>query len=76
VRLATPQAKPITIDLMMLYAKRAESRSLWIDRLLAVSVEQVNETFRNSGLGNIVLRLVHTQAVNYDESTGDHFDHL
>jgi hypothetical protein len=70
------EAKPVTIDLMMLYTKRAESRSLRIDRLLSVSVEQVNETFRNSGLGNISIRLVHTQAVNYDEAGGTHFEHL
>jgi hypothetical protein len=31
---------------------------------------------RNSGLGNISLRLVHTQAIDYDESDGDHFEHL
>jgi hypothetical protein len=61
---------------MMLYTRRAENRSLRIDRLQAVSVEQVNETFRNSHLGNISLRLVHTQVVDHDESGGTHFDHL
>ena len=70
------EAKPIVIDVMLLYTKRAASRYLRPDRLLAMAVEQANDTFRNSGLGNITLRLVHTQAVDYDESEGEHFDHL
>jgi hypothetical protein len=40
------------------------------------SVKQGNETLRNSGLGNIRLRLVHTEVVDYDETEGEHFDHL
>jgi peptidyl-Asp metalloendopeptidase len=70
------EAKQVVIDVMLLYTKRAASRYLRPDRLLAMAVEQANDTFRNSGLGNISLRLVHTQAVDYDESEGEHFDHL
>ena len=44
--------------------------------LLALAIEQANQTFRNSGLGNINLRLVHTQLIDYDETGGDQFDHL
>ena len=44
--------------------------------LSALAVEQTNETFRNSGLGNIKLRLVHTQLIDYDEAGADLFDHL
>ena len=70
------EAKQVVIDVMLLYTKRAASRYLRPDRLLAMAIEQANDTFRNSGLGNISLRLVHTQAVDYDESEGEHFDHL
>ena len=70
------EAEQVTIDVMMLYTNRASRRSLRTERLLAVSIEEVNETFRNSGLGNISLRLVHTELVDYDESDGSHFDHL
>ena len=44
--------------------------------LSALAIEQANQTFRNSGLGNISLRLVHTQLIDYDESGADQFDHL
>ena len=42
----------------------------------ALSIEQANQTFRNSGLGNISLRLVHTQLIDYDEAGVDQFDNL
>jgi hypothetical protein len=71
------EAKKIEIDLMMLYTKKAASRYVRDPAdLLTMAVEQANEAFRNSGLGNISLRLVHTQAIDYDESEGEHFDHL
>ena len=71
------ESKKIVIDLMMLYTKKAASRYVRDPQdLLAMAVEQANDTFVNSGLGNISLRLVHTQAIDYDESEGEHFDHL
>jgi hypothetical protein len=71
------EGKPVVIDLMMLYTKRVASRYVREPAdLLAMGIEQANETFRNSGLGNVSLRLVHTQAIDYDESKGEHFDHL
>jgi hypothetical protein len=71
------EAKKIVIDLMVLYTKRAAQHYVRDPAdLLAMAVEQANDAFRNSGLGNISLRLVHTQAVDYDESEGDHFEHL
>jgi peptidyl-Asp metalloendopeptidase len=70
------ESKSIVIDVMLLYTKKAASRYLRPDRLLAMAIEQANDTFRNSGLGNISLRLVHTQSIDYDESDGEHFDHL
>ncbi len=71
------EAKKITIDVMLLFTKKAASHYLRDPGdLLALSVEQANETFRNSGLGNISLRLVHFQEIDYDEAGADQFDHL
>ncbi|HEU0058386.1 MAG TPA: M12 family metallo-peptidase [Hyphomicrobiaceae bacterium] len=71
------EAKKIEIDLMLLYTRKSASQYVRDPKdLLAMAVEQANDAFRNSGLGNISLRLVHTQAVDYDESEGDHFEHL
>ena len=63
------EAKPITIDLMLLYTPNAASHHIGDPaELLALGIEQANETFRNSGLSNIKLRLVHTEAIDYDEA--------
>jgi hypothetical protein len=71
------EAKKVTIDLMMLYTKRAASRYLQGPKdLIELAVEQANETFRNSGIPNVNLRLVHAQMIDYDEADGAKFDHL
>ena len=71
------EAKKITIDLMLLYTQKAASRYIRDPGdLLELAVEQANETFRNSGLGNISLQLVHKQLIDYDETGGDQFTHL
>ena len=71
------EAKSITIDVMMLYTKNAAAQYIGDPAdLLELAIEQANDTFRNSGIGNIKLRLVHTAEVDYDESDGDHFTHL
>jgi hypothetical protein len=68
------EAKDITIDLMMLYTKKAASQYICDPAdLIELAVEQVNETFRNSGVGNVKLRLIHTQLIDYDETAGDQF---
>jgi hypothetical protein len=43
---------------------------------MQLAIEQANESFRNSGLGNISLRLVHAQAVDYDEEGAEQFTDL
>jgi len=71
------EAKNITIDVMLLYTPNVASRYVRDPAdLLAVAIDETNETFRNSGLGNISLRLVHTQPINYDGSVEDQFTHL
>ena len=71
------EAKEVTIDLMVLYTKGASAHyARSPSDLLALAVEQANETFRNSGIGNVRLRLVHHQEIDYDEAGADQFDHL
>jgi Metallo-peptidase family M12 len=71
------EAKDITIDVMLLYSRNvAELYIRKPEDLLALAIEETNQTFRNSGLGNIKLRLVHTQLVDYDGSEDDQFTHL
>lgn len=71
------EAKHITIDVMVLYTKNVAKRYIRDPAdLLALSIEETNESFRNSGLGNIKLRLVHTEEVDHDGTTDDQFTHL
>jgi hypothetical protein len=62
---------------MVLYTGKVASKYIDINAdLIALSIEQANESFVNSGLGNIKLHLVHRQQIDYDESDGEHFNHL
>ena len=62
---------------MMLYTKRVATHYVRDpEDLLALAVEDTNETFKNSGLGNISSRLVHTQLIDYEDSDDDQFTHL
>jgi hypothetical protein len=71
------EAKTITIDLMVLYTGNVAKRYIRDPAdLLTLAVEETNQTFRNSGLGNISLRLVHSQLIDYDGTTEDQFTHL
>jgi hypothetical protein len=70
-------AKKITIDVMVLYTNKVAPHYIEIETdLLALSIEQANESLRNSGLANVKLALVHSQPIDYDESQGEHFHHL
>ena len=69
--------KKITIDVMVLYTKQVVAKYIDVEKdLIALGIEQANESFANSGLTNIKLRLVHSDQVDYDDSDGEHFDHL
>src|SRR5262245_33520639 len=77
VELRALQANKVTIELMMLYTPKAAGHyKNSMAELIALAVKQINGSFRNSGLENISLRLVHTQMIDYDETDGEHFDHL
>jgi len=41
-----------------------------------MAIEQANASFANSELSNVKLRLVHLEQIDYDESSGEHFNHL
>jgi hypothetical protein len=70
------QARTVSIDLMMLYSARAAGHYMNMPDLIALAIKQINTSFRNSGLANVSLRLVHTQMIDYEEGDGEHFDHL
>jgi hypothetical protein len=70
-------AKKTTIDVMVLYTKKAASNYVDVETdLIAHAIEEANASFRNSGIGNIALRLTHSQAIDYAETDRDHFNHL
>jgi hypothetical protein len=70
-------AKNIFIDVMFLYTRKVASSYIDVHAdLIELSIEQANLSLDNSGLGNIRLRRVYDQPVDYDEAAGEHFDHL
>lgn len=76
-KLKALEDKQIVIDVMILYTNRVISRYIRDPHdLTELAIEQANQTFRNSGLGNISLRLVHAQAIDYDEEGAEQFTHL
>jgi hypothetical protein len=71
------EARNLTIDVMLLYTPNVAKRYVRDpEDMLALAIDETNQIFRNSGLGNIRLRLVHTQEINYDAGEGDQFNHL
>jgi hypothetical protein len=73
-RLKALESKEIVIDVMMLYTKRAVSHYMTKpEDVLELSFERVNDTFRNSGIPNVSVRLVYSQAVDYDEQGSEEF---
>ena len=70
------EAKNITIDVMVLYTANAAKRYVREPADLLLAIEEANATFRNSGIGNVSLRLVHTQMIECDETEDDQFTHL
>ena len=71
------EEKNITIDVMILYTQNVAKRYIREPSdLLALAVDDANQSFKDSGLGNIRLRLVHTEAIDYDTTGDDQFTHL
>ena len=68
--------EPITIDLLVAHTPQAASHYTDIKRdLIEVAVEEANQSFRNSDIDNVRLRLVHAYQTNYAEE-GTHFEHV
>ena len=70
-------ARKITIDVMVLYTSRVAGKYIDVEKdLIDMAIEQANASFANSELSNVKLRLVHLEQIDYDESSGEHFNHL
>jgi hypothetical protein len=73
---AAASGKNVTIDVIVAYtAKAASYYSDVKHELVDLSIEEANNSFRTSNLGNVKLRLVHSYQTNYVEE-GAHFDHV
>ena len=65
------------IDVMIAYTAKAASHYGNIERdLIDLSLEEAQTSFRNSGIDNVTLRLVHTHKTDYAEGDAEHFDHV
>lgn len=65
------------ITILFAYTKRAATQYGDIRKdLLALSVEQTNQSFRASKIDNVKVKLVDAVEVDYDDSTGNHLNHL
>jgi hypothetical protein len=74
---AAPHGKDIVIDVLVAYTKKTASNYADVKReLVDLAIEEGNESFRMSNLGNIKLRLVHAYQTDYVEDNAEHFDHL
>lgn len=71
-------AEPVhVIDVMVVYTAKAASHYGNIERdLIELALEDAQASFRNSGIGNVNLRLVHTHKTDYAEGDAEHFDHV
>jgi hypothetical protein len=71
-----PDRQDIIIDVAIAYTRKAAAHYTDIKReLIDLAIEEGNASFRNSGVGNVKLRLVHAYQTDYVEE-GAHFDHL
>ena len=68
--------KDATITLIVAYTKKAASHYTDIEKdLIDVAIAQTNQSFRDSGAGNVRVKLAHAYQTDYVES-GSHFDHV
>jgi hypothetical protein len=68
--------KDVVIDVIVAYTKKAAGNYTDVKReLVELSIEEANESFRQSGIGQVKLRLVHAYQTDYVEE-GAHFDHV
>jgi hypothetical protein len=73
---STPKPEDVVIDVIVAYTKKAAAYYSDVKReLVDLSIEEANESFRQSGIGQVKLRLVHAYQTDYVEE-GEHFDHV
>jgi hypothetical protein len=66
----------VLINVIVAHTARVASKYSNVEReLVALSIEEANQSFRNSKLGHVRLKLVHAYETNYVED-GLHFEHL
>ena len=69
--------KDVVIDVIVAYTRKAASNYSDVKReLVGLAIEEANESFRQSGIGHVKLRLVHAYQTDYLEDGGAHFDHV
>lgn len=76
---AAGSSKPVDTEIAVLFAftKRAAANYGDIRKdLLALSIEQTNQSFRASKIGNVKVKIADAVEVDYDDSTGNHLNHL
>jgi peptidyl-Asp metalloendopeptidase len=68
--------KGATINLIVAYTKKAASHYTDIVKdMIDVAIAQTNQSFRDSGIDNVHVKLVHAYETDYVEK-GSHFDHV
>jgi Metallo-peptidase family M12 len=66
----------VTIRVLVAYTAAAARRYSNIETdLIALAIEEANQTFRNSGVGNVQLEVAYAYQTPYVES-GTHFEHV
>jgi hypothetical protein len=66
----------VVIDVIVAYTKKVATNYTDVKHeLVDLSIEEANESFRRSGIGQVQLRLVHAYQTDYVEE-GTHFDHV
>jgi hypothetical protein len=72
---AAPSSE-VVIDVIVAYTKKAADNYSDVKReLVDLAIEEANESFRQSGIAHVKLRLVHAYQTDYVEE-GTHFDHV
>ena len=66
----------VVIDVLVAYTRKVASSYADVEHeLVYLAIEAANQAFRNSNVGHVKLRLVHTYQTDYVEE-GTHFDHV
>ena len=68
--------EPVTIRVLVAYTAAAARRYSNIETdLIPLAIEETNQSYRNSGIGNVQIEVAHAYQTTYVES-GTHFDHV